>query len=55
MQSKQSEQAITEARREYFRRWRQEHREAVKRHRERFWERQAEKQAKEATNNDKHE
>lgn len=34
-----------QARREYKRRWRQEHPDAVKRHQETFWERQAAKNA----------
>lgn len=39
--SKQFTEQEVKARREYYKKWREEHKEQVKQHRQNFWERKA--------------
>ena len=47
MDQKTQESAALEQRREYYRRWRAEHKDSVRKYNERYWSRRAEKAAAE--------
>ena len=47
------EELAAEARREYYRKWRREHPDSVRRSNKRYWEKKAEQKREEAKQNDR--